>query len=308
MPDEHPAERELRQAPSRVAALAVRQGGAVSTAQCYEHGLDAKTLSRLRAKGWLSSQHRGVLRLGTLTPDGLLWAAVLALGGPATICLLSAGHDHGLLRGRPPTQVHVALPTPRRKRRGIAPHEATVHPADVVNRRGLPFTSRARTLLDLAAVLTEPRLGAAVDEARHQRRLHLPTIEATIARSPGHHGIGRLRAAVARHDPSRGIPRRELERMAARFLRDRRFPPHERNAEVRLDGEVYVVDVLFTGRKVVLEFDSRTYHDNDPSFARDRRRIRRFEAHHWRLIPVTAVDLADRPDELDHDIRRILGP
>lgn len=85
--------------------------------------------------------------------------------------------------------------------------------------------------------------------------------------------------------------------MAARFLRERGFPKHERNAAVRIDEDVFVVDVLFTGRKVVLELDSRTHHDNDPAYAGDRRRIRRFGAAGWKLVPITAA-----ADELEADI------
>lgn len=69
--------------------------------------------------------------------------------------------------------------------------------------RGLRITTVARTLLDVAPGLSDPALPAAVDEARIQRRLHLPSIEATVARACGHQGLGALRRAVARHDPGR---------------------------------------------------------------------------------------------------------
>lgn len=307
MRDERSAPRPKRHGPAEVARVARRQGGAISVAQAKAAGLKAGQIKRKIAAGWLVQEHRGVLRLGTLTPDGHLWEALLMMGDDdAALSRLVAGYEHGLLRGRPPSIIDVTAPSQHRRRGPLRPHRGRLAPQDIGVRRGLPFTTIARTLLDLAAILPGPQLDTAVDEARHQRKLHQPTIEATIARASRHHGIGRLRASVARHTPGRGMPRKERERRLARFLAERDYPPHERNAEVRLDGKVYTVDVLFTGRKVVIEFDSRQYHDNDPRFVSDRRRIRRFEAHGWRLVPITSTDLTDRQDELDRDLKRIL--
>ncbi|HVF78431.1 MAG TPA: tryptophan--tRNA ligase [Solirubrobacteraceae bacterium] len=88
----------------------------------------------------------------------------------------------------------------------------------------------------MAPHLSEPALQAAVDEARIQRRLHIPTIEATIARSPGHHGI---RA----------------------FLRDHGFPPY---LAVVVDGEPFTLDIVWAQHRVALELDGRSYHPTTP--------------------------------------------
>jgi very-short-patch-repair endonuclease len=185
-------------------------------------------------------------------------------------------------------------------------HSARLHPQDVTIRRGLRFTTVSRTLLDLAVALPEPQLQAAVDEARVQRRLHVPSIEATIARAPGHHGIGALRRALARHDRGRGMPIGAFERRAIAFLRDHDFPPYQRNYAIRVDGEPFTLDVVWFTQRVAIEFDSRTYHDNDPTFATDRRRSRRLAAIGWQVVRATWVDLEDRPAELAADVRAVL--
>jgi hypothetical protein len=120
-----------------------------------------------------------------------------------------------------------------------------------------------------------------------RRRLHRPSIEATIARAPGHHGIGGLRRAITHHDRGRGVPIGDFERRAIGFLRDHDFPPYVRNYAIRVDGEPFTLDVVWTDERVGLEFDSRGFHDNDPRFATDRRRSRRMGAAGWHVVRAT---------------------
>lgn len=249
---------------------------------------------------------KGIYRVGALTPDGILWAALLAMGPDAALSHHTAGHEHVVLRGPPPRAVDVTAPTRRRARPGLRVHGAQIHPRDTTTRRGLRFTTVHRTLLDLAAELPEPALQAAVDEARVRRRLHRPSIEATIARAPGHHGIGALRRAMARHDRGRGMPVGDFERRAIGFLRDYDFPPYVRNHVVEVDAERFMLDVAWPVHRVALELDSRTYHDNDPSFATDRRRSRRLGAVGWHIVRGTWIDLDERPAELAGDVWALL--
>lgn len=286
--------------------LAARQGGALSIVQLRAEGFDDDRVHRLVRAGWLAREHRGVVRLGTLTPSGVLFAAVLAMGPSAAVSHRSAGHVLGYLRGRRPRIVDVTLPAQRRARRGIRAHRAKLDRYDVTSRDGLLVTSPSRTLLDLAAVLSEPVLQAAVDEARRKRQLRPRLVEAAIARAPGHHGIGALRRAAARHDPGRGPTREAFERRAAAFLRDRDYPPHLRNHLVEIDGERFLLDVVWPDRRVVLELDSREFHDDDPTFASDRRKSRRLDASGWRIVRATWDDFEQRPDELDADLTAIL--
>ena len=290
----------------RVLTCAGRQGGAISRAQLRELGLDDDRIDRLVSAGWLVRVHRGVYRIGVLSPIGVLFAAELALGPEATITHRSAAHELGLLRGRMPPVVDVTVATSRRPRGGIRPHKARLDERDVMTRGGLRITTVARTLLDIAPGLAAPALQAAVDEARVQRRLHLPAIEATIARSPGHHGIGALRRAVARHDPGRGRPIGDFERRAIAFLRDHRFPPYVRNFAIVVEGEPFTLDVVWLRQRVALEFDSRTFHDNDPSFVSDRRRSRRLAAAGWQVVRTTWTDLDERAAEVAADVHALL--
>lgn len=290
----------------RIVNLAARQGGAISGTQLRALGLDEDRIDRAVRAGWLVRVHRGVHRVGALAPAGVLFAAQLALGPAAAVSHLAAAHDLSLLRGHPPAVVDVTVPTNRRPRRGIRPHRARLDERDVTTHRGLRITTVSRTLLDVAPGLSDPALQAAVDEARIQRRLHIPTIEATIARANGHHGVGALRRAVARHDPGRGRAIGDFERRAIPFLRDHGFPSYVRNFTVVVEGETFMLDVVWPDRRVALELDSRTYHDNDPAFATDRRRSRRLAATGWQVVRGTWDDLDLRPRELAADVHALL--
>ena len=133
-----------------------------------------------------------------------------------------------------------------------------------------------------------------------------PSIEATIARAPGHHGIGALRRAAAQHDRGRGIPVGDFERRAIGFLREHDFPPYQRNYAIKVDGEPFTLDVVWFTQRVAIEFDSRTFHDNDPDFVTDRRRSRRLAAIGWQVVRATWVDLDERPGELAADVWALL--
>lgn len=290
----------------RIANCAARQGGAIARAQLIALGLDDDRIDRAVRAGWLIRVHRGVYRIGALSPAGVLFAAQLALGPAGVVSHLAAAHDLGLLRGRQPAVIDVTAPTTRRGRPGIRPHKAQLDHRDVRRHRGLPVTTVSRTLLDVAPGLPDPALQAAVDEARIQRRLHLPSIEATIARACGHHGIGALRRAVARHDPGRGRAIGDFERRMIPFLREHGFPPYARNFTVVVVDEPFMLDVVWLEHRVALELDSRTYHDNDPAFASDRRRSRRLAAAGWQVVRGTWDDLDDRPRELATDLWALL--
>jgi len=133
----------------------------VSRGQLAALAVTAQRIHRLTVQGWLTRVHQGFYRVGTLTPDGVLWAALLAMGPGTVLTNLTAGHEHTVLRGRrAPRSVDVTAPTRRRRRDGVRPHCSRLDPRDITIRRGLAFTTLARTLLDLAAVLPERELQA----------------------------------------------------------------------------------------------------------------------------------------------------
>src|SRR6202000_2448844 len=85
--------------------------------------------------------------------------------------------------------IDITVPTARRPRPRLDVHASRLPPDEITTRHGIPVTTPARTLLDLAAVLDDPtRLERAATEAEI-RRLGSPTSLADlVTRYPRRHG------------------------------------------------------------------------------------------------------------------------
>ena len=66
-------------------------------------------------------------------------------------------------------------------------------------------------------------------------------------------------------------------------------------------------DVLWRAERVIVEADGRDPHLAPLSFASDRRRDRRVRVEGWTPVRVTSEDLGQGADELDRDLRSLLG-
>ena len=141
---------------ARVAWTAARQHGVIDARQLQEAGLTTAAIKHRVAAGWLHRRHRGVYAVGhpRLTPRGRWMAAVLAGGEHAVLSHRSAGALWGLCVDAPQPEITV----PGRKRPGPHVHAAAIRPGDTLLVDGIRVTKVARTLLDLAEVLTLDQL------------------------------------------------------------------------------------------------------------------------------------------------------
>jgi predicted transcriptional regulator of viral defense system len=159
----------------RVLAVAAGQHGAVSLAQVLASGLGRHRVARLVRSGWMRRLHYGVYLVGPLeTPLTHAMAAVLAYSPKGLLSHYSAAV---LRRLRPPPLrgIHVTVVTESgvHSRNGVHAHRCgSLDPADITHHEGVPVTSPARTLLDLATQVTARDLARAVEEAQV---LHLVT-------------------------------------------------------------------------------------------------------------------------------------
>ena len=149
-------------------ALAGRQHGAVSHNQLIELGLGHQAIKYRVARRRLHCLFRGVYAVGRpqVTEEGRWMAAVLACGENSVLSHASAALLWGVVRRRERT-IHVSVPVSKRIRRpGIKVHRrSSFSPRDVTRRHGIPVTTPAATIVDIAATETERRLERAVNEA-----------------------------------------------------------------------------------------------------------------------------------------------
>jgi hypothetical protein len=174
---------------------------------------------------------------------------------------------------------------------------------DVGVMEGIPVTSFARTLLDLAEVVRPSELERAFEEAERLRILDVVAIERLLARSRGRRGakpLGRLVREYAGEPPP---TRSEFERLFVDFCDDHGIPRPCVNSVV----EGYEVDAAWVEQQLLVELDSRGFHDNATAFETDRVRDAVLQLAGYRVIRVTWRRLRCEPEAVAGLLRTALA-
>jgi very-short-patch-repair endonuclease len=163
-------------------------------------------------------------------------------------------------------------------------------------------TSVARTLLDLAEVLSARRLLRVLEEAERLRLFDLDAIDRLAGRSHGRRGLGELRLALAGMDDEPPPTRSELERRFLELCRAEHLPPPAVNAW--LAG--FEVDALWPEQRLVVELDGYAFHGARAAFERDRVRDAAIQLAGYRVLRVTHRRLAAEPGAVAEAVRALL--
>lgn len=299
-------ELETRDRERRIARLAGRQHGVVARRQLVAVGFSHRAIDRRIERGRLHLVHRGVYAVGhrLTTVRGRWMAAVLAAGPGAALSHLAAAALWDLVRysGLP----HVTVPGRAGQRPGLCVHYGRIGPDEVTTRAGIPVTTLARTLLDLAAVLSPQRFAAAIAEAERRRLADSPSLPELLERYPGRRGIRAVRAALADARLGLDVPHSELELRFTEFVASHAIPHPELNVPIRVVDRSIEVDCLWRSARLAVELDGRAWHSDAEAFETDRARDRALVAAGWRPIRVTWRHLHDAPDALAGEIRSAL--
>ena len=283
---------------AEVSQITSRQRTLITRGQLVALGVHPRSIDRALARGRLSRVHAGVYSLvaATVRPR---WAAetaaVLAYGEPAVLSHATAARVHGITLPGPTTgPIHVTLVgvEMRSRRSGILLHSTNeLHPQERVRVSGLPVTSVARTVIDLAPTQTPRGRELLVDQARKRSRTKL--IEA-LDRHPGRPGTPEIRRLL---DPARpsSLVWSEGEERLRRLLVRAGVPLPESNVELYAG---YTPDLLWREQQVIVEYDSDEWHAESSRRAYDTTRQNRLTADGYIVIPVTCEQLADHPEEV----------
>jgi very-short-patch-repair endonuclease len=292
-----------------LADLATAQYGLVASWQMEQRlGLSVKVLDKRVAMGRLHRVHQGVYCVGhpLVSRKGHLMAAALACGPNAAVSHRSAALLHGILDdGR--SQVDVIAPNRRgRAPQGIAAHrDGTLTSADRLVIDGIPCTSLARTLLDIAATQSLNTLAFAVNQAEVEEVFDLGEVTELLKRSKGRRGVARLRLAIELHDPEEQETRRELEKKLLRLFKRAGFRP-EVNGHLLVDGISMMPDFMWRDARLIIEADSRRVHGTAAAFEKDRQRDQRLAAAGWTVIRCTWHQVTNEPERLTQTLRSLL--
>jgi len=284
-----PTEREIDE-------LAGRQGNVIARTQLFELGVPKRMIERRLESGRWQCVHRGIYLIGPAPPTlpARARAAALACGDGAVVSHRAAAELWALLPPEANTDMHVTVC--RRNpgaRNGIRTHRVRRLPEEEVTvKHGIPLTTPARTICDLAA--TEPLrdVESALAEARIHRLATDRQINAIIQRAPTRSGAPVIRTLLKQEDDT-GYTRSKAERLLRDLIA-------KANLERPLFNEPllgFVVDALWPTQRVIVEVDGYTYHQHRAAFERDRRRDQQLIAAGYRVLRVTWIQLRDRPIE-----------
>ena len=190
---------------------------------------------------------------------------------------------------RDPMRRHDPRPRRPQTHRASRIHRATLHPQDLTRRHGIPVTSPARTLLDLAATEPPTEVDRALNEARIARLVSDPSLNEQFSRYPRHRGTAALTRRAARrrrlHPLQSGAAARSpwSASPACRSQRPTCASPATRSTP------------LWREQRLIVEFDGYATHGTRRSFEEDRRRDQQLVAKGWRVVRITWRQLNDEP-------------
>jgi predicted transcriptional regulator of viral defense system len=288
-----------------VAELARRQHGVVSRAQLAEIGLHRGAIELRVARGRLHAVHSRVYAVGhtCLTDQGRWMAAVLAGGAGAALSHRSAAALWGI-RPWGSTRAEVTAAARRESRLGVRFYCSHLPTDETTVHNGIPVTTVARTLFDLAGAVSRPQFERAVNEAEIRRLWDALSLADLLERHPRRPGAATIKNVIA---AGARITRSDLEDLFTAFRKAADLPPAETNLVLYIGGRWIEADCVWREQRLIVELDSHTYHGTRASFESDRTRDRALTAAGWRVIRVTWRQLRDEPGALAEDLRAALA-
>lgn len=291
-----------------LAELASRQHGLVTRPQALARGLTKKGCDWRLKIGYWRALHPGVYALAASadTRERAILAACFASGGVAS----HAAAAHVLKFPNVTYALHVTT-WPR-------PHlvaGATVHqvPAlDFVDRSrvgGVPVTSVARTIIDLAGALSQEQMEALVDHVLANRLVTLKfLLDRLQARGTnGRRGAARLLRILESRRGKR-IVNSEPQRALVRLLAEHNLPPGVPEYCITLrDGRERFLDHGWPEALLGFQMESYLHHCTLADHTSDIIRDADVVAEGWRILRATPDQLENDPAGVADFIRRALA-
>jgi very-short-patch-repair endonuclease len=179
----------------------------------------------------------------------------------------------------------------RRRHGGVLVFRSTCLEGEITRHEGIPITTAARTLIDLAPGLTHRQLGRAFREAVRLKCTSTRQIAEALQRHPGRPGTPLLRSLAERYgDIPYQLTRSDAEGRALELLCDARAPTPKVN--VRVAGEE--ADLVWLERRLIVEVDGPQFHQFRKE---DDRKERRWRAAGYTVRRVGSDVVYDAPDD-----------
>jgi hypothetical protein len=232
------------------------------------------------------------------------YAVVGALGPGAVASHRTAAHIHELdLLTEPGTTVTVTRPAEHRSnsaKPGVHLYVARLPDGHVFERFGLPITTVARTVIDLARSAPFREGVVVADNALHQHLTSKKELRAVLAELPGARGSCRAADVVEFAD---GLSESPLESIARAVFRDCGLPSPA--LQVRISGDEFIgrVDFLWEEYKTIAEVDGAMKY-TDPYRAKTQlRRDKKLRDAGYEVVHFDWREIMSGPDAVAATIR-----
>jgi very-short-patch-repair endonuclease len=276
----------VRLAATQLRAVTAKQlGGLGFSWNAIVHRLDRGLMRRL----W-----RGIYLLGPDAPSlrTLARAALLTCNDDAVISHRWAAYFWRILRDPPELPVDVTRTKgSHRGREEVRVHRTLLTDTrDFTTRLGLAITTPERTILDLADVLSDWALEAAVAEAMVLGLVTTDSLKAILRRAGRRRGALKLERVV---DERPGLTRSQYERILRRICRDADLPQPWTNYVLHgREVDFYFPD---TTPPVVVEVNPFSTHGHKRAHDRDTRKLTNLAARGYRVLGFTDTQLTEQP-------------
>jgi predicted transcriptional regulator of viral defense system len=294
-----------------IARICHVQHGLITLEQLEARGLTVQGVHERVVAGRLHRIHQRVYSLmpGVMTERARFLAAVLASGPDAVLSHRSAAYLWGLIDE---SHAPIDVTAPNRRGRsppGVAAHrDGSLQPIDKTRVHGVPCTSLARTLLDYAGIAPEWEVRRAVSQAEVLRILDPVAIRSVLRRGRRRRGVARLRLIIDALHPETKRTRSDLERLFLAMCIQAGLPQPEVNVWLDVPGgDPLQADFLWRDARLIVEADSREFHDTASAFEYDRKREQRFQAAAWRVSRCTWNQVERESSRLVGTIRALLS-
>ncbi len=292
-----------------IAEIARTQHSVISGAQAVERGVSRKQLEHRVAVGRLTRIDHDVFHVAgaPLTWESKVTGLLLAAGPGAVAshrCAAALWGIEGFVRGTP----ELTVPRGQRFRR----KSARVHESTDLDRCGrrerdhIALTDPARTLLDLARRLSDPKLLTAIESARRLRLTTWSELAATLAKHArrGRPGIARLRRVIAANIHREEVTDSAFELLVLSLLLEHGLPEPVVHYVLRGPGgrALAELDLAYPTWRIAIELDGGD-HRRPEVFERDRPRQNSIVLEGWTILRFTWDTFVNRPHEIVETVR-----
>jgi hypothetical protein len=292
-----------------------RLANMLTTAEALSAGVSPARLRTLVKRGQLWQVGRGVyvsaalaerLQMSAESRLALRAASVVApLGREAVISHHTAAQIHGLdLLDYPPDEIAITrIPGKgsRKSWQGVRAHVAALPARHVGSRLGIPLTTGARTVVDLARTSSFPAGLVVADSALRQKLASKEQLRAVIADCPRWPGLRQAADVVAF---ANSLAESALESIARAAFRGQGLPPPE--LQVYVGGEngiVGRVDFLWRQYGTIAEVDGAKKYDTRSEAMYQLRRDARLREAGFEVVHFSWREITEMPAEVAASIR-----